>query len=216
MNKVYHLYLYSTNYSAENKREVYEGPMGVFSSLEEAEKALAKFCASEKYKYESVDEDFIDNLRVISFQIREEPLNVCSPNCTENIYIYDANGKLVEQQHGRGWSDTTPFKGKIESDCAFHKGDVVYAEIHGNKLCELAVIVRLPLSPDKAAEVNATYEDDVYMVYTSEGEHSCLRPNELYPIVIPLTESKKQIFSLISKVADTCAPESKLENGGLL
>lgn len=102
MNKVYQLYLYSTNYSAENKREVYEGAIGVFSSLEEAEKTLAKFCASEKFKYESVDEDFIDNLRVISFQIREEPLNVCSPNCTENIYIYDANGKLVEQQHGRG------------------------------------------------------------------------------------------------------------------
>lgn len=30
MNKVYQLYLYSTNYSVENKREVYEGPMGVF------------------------------------------------------------------------------------------------------------------------------------------------------------------------------------------
>lgn len=112
MNKVYQLYLYSTNYSAENKREVYEGAMGVFSSLEEAENALAKFCASEKFKYESVDEDFIDNLRVISFQIREEPLNICNPNCTENIYIYDANGKLVEQQHGRGWADTTPFKGR--------------------------------------------------------------------------------------------------------
>ena len=48
MNKVYQLYLYSTNYSAENKREVYEGPMGVFSSLEEAENSLAKFCASSK------------------------------------------------------------------------------------------------------------------------------------------------------------------------
>lgn len=48
MNKVYQLYLYSTNYSVENKREVYEGPMGVFSSLEEAENSLAKFCASEK------------------------------------------------------------------------------------------------------------------------------------------------------------------------
>ena len=122
MSKVYQLYLYSTNYSAENMREVYEGAMGVFSSLEEAENALAKFCASEKFKYESVDEDFIDNLRVISFQIREEPLNVCSPNCTENIYIYDANGIMVEQQYGRGWADTTPFKGKTESDCAFHKG----------------------------------------------------------------------------------------------
>ena len=216
MIKVYQLYLYSTNYSVENKREVYEGPMGVFSSLGEAENSLAKFCASEKFKYESVDEDFIDNLRVISFQIREEPLNVCNPNCTGIIYIYDANGKLIEQQHGRGWADTTPFRGKNESDCAFRKGDVVYAETHGNKLCELAVVVRLPLSPEKAAEVNATCEDDVYMVFTSDGEYSRLRPNELYPIVIPLTESKKQLFSLVSKVAESCAPESKLKNGGLL
>ena len=99
---------------------------------------------------------------------------------------------------------------------AFHKGDVVYAEIHGNKLCELAVVIRLPLSPDKAAEANATYEDDVYMVYTSDGEHSRLRPNELYPIVIPLTDSKKLLFSLVSKVADNCASESKLEKRGYL
>lgn len=216
MNKVYQLYLYSTNYSADDKREVYEGAMGVFSSLEEAENALAKFCASEKFKYEQVNEDYIDNIRVIAFQIREESLNLCSPNCTESIYIYDANGKLVEQQHGRGYADTTPYKGKTEADCAFRKGEVVYADIHGNKLCELAVVAGLPLNPEKAAKVNATYEDDVYIVYTSDCEHFHVRPNELYPIVIPLTESKKLLFSLVSKVADSCAPGSKLENGGLL
>lgn len=200
MNRVYQLYLYSTNYSIEDKREIYEGPIGVFSSLEEAENALSKFCTSEKFKYESVDENLIDNLRVISFQIREEPLNICNPNCTENIYIYDANGKLVEQQHGRGYADTFPFKGKTESDCAYRKGEVVYADIHGNKLCELAVVTQLPLSPEKAEQDNTTYEDDVYSVYTDNCEHYHLRPNELYPIVIPLSDNQQKLFSIISKV----------------
>lgn len=200
MSKVYLLYMYSTNYSYEDKREVNEDPMGVFSSLNEAENALAKFCESEQFKYEKVDEDLIDNIRVLSFQIREEPLNVCSPNCTEYIYIYNANGKLVEKQHGRGYSSSVPFNGKTESDCAFSKGDVVYADVHGNKLCELAVVTRLPLSPENAAKMNATDEDDVYCVYTSECEPCSMRPDELYPIVFPLNYNLQKLFSLISQV----------------
>lgn len=200
MSKVFLLYIYLTNYSYEDKREVREYPMGVFSSLNEAENALAKFCESEKFKYEKVDEDLIDNIRVLSFQIREEPLNVCSPNCTEYIYIYNANGKFVEKQHGRGYSSIVPFGGKSESDCAFSKGDVVYADVHGNKLCELAVVTQLPLSPEKAAKVNATYEDDVYSVYTSDCKRSRMRPDELYPIVFPLSDNLQKLFSLISQV----------------
>lgn len=206
MTYVYKLYMFSTNYAIEDKHEVYKGSLGIFSSREEAEKAIAEFIPI-RWKYEKLDEDGIDNIRVIAFHIYKEPLNVCECNCTNSIFIYDANGKLLERQYGRGYACDFPFAGKAQSELAFKKGEVVYADIHSNNCCELAVIAEVPLSPKRAAKLNAACDDDVYMVYTADCEHSHMRPNQLYPILTPLKENTQMLFSLVAQVAESRSPK---------
>ena len=198
MNKVYLLYMFCTNYAIADKHVVYQHLNGIFSSLAEAESAMAALSA-ERYKYESVDEDGIDNIRVISFQIFEEPLNVPEVNCTENIFIYNADAQLVEKQYGRGYGSVMPFHGKAENDTAYKIGDIVYADIHSNKSCELAVIIGLPMSFEKANPSVDTFEGDVYTIYTLECKPFHIRPNDIYPIVIPLSDNQQRLYSLISK-----------------
>lgn len=198
MNKVYLLYMFCTNYAIADKHVVYQHLNGIFSSLAEAESAMAALSA-ERYKYESVDEDGIDNIRVISFQIFEEPLNVPEVNCTENIFIFNADAHLVEKQYGRGYGSVMPFHGKAENDTAYKIGDIVYADIHSNKSCELAVITGLPISSEEANPSVDTFEGDVYTIYTSECKPFHIRPNDIYPIVIPLSDNQQRLYSLISK-----------------
>ena len=198
MNKVYLLYMFCTNYAIADKHVVYRHLNGIFSSLAEAESAMAALSA-ERYKYESVDEDGIDNIRVISFQIFEEPLNVPEVNCTENIFIFNADAQLVEKQYGRGYGSVMPFHGKAENDTAYKIGDIVYADIHSNKSCELAVITGLPISSEEANPSVDTFEGDVYTIYTSECKPFHIRPNDIYPIVIPLSDNQQRLYSLISK-----------------
>lgn len=198
MNKVYLLYMFCTNYAIADKHVVYQHLNGIFSSLAEAESAMAALSA-ERYKYESVDEDGIDNIRVISFQIFEEPLNVPEVNCTENIFIFNADAQLVEKQYGRGYGSVMPFHGKAENDTAYKIGDMVYADIHSNKSCELAVIIGLPISSEEANPSVDTFEGDVYTIYTSECKPFHIRPNDIYPIVIPLSDNQQRLYSLISK-----------------
>ena len=198
MNRVYLLYMFCTNYAIADKHVVYQHLNGIFSSLTEAESAMAALSA-ERYKYESVDEDGIDNIRVISFQIFEEPLNVPEVNCTENIFIFNADAQLVEKQYGRGYGSVMPFHGKAENDTAYKIGDIVYADIHSNKSCELAVIIGLPMSFEEANPSVDTFEGDVYTIYTLECKPFHIRPNDIYPIVIPFSDNQQRLYSLISK-----------------
>lgn len=198
MNRVYLLYMFCTNYAIADKHVVYQHLNGIFSSLTEAESAMAALSA-ERYKYESVDEDGIDNIRVISFQIFEEPLNVPEINCTENIFIYNADAQLVEKQYGRGYGSVIPYRGKAENETAYNIGEIVYADIHANLSCELAVIIGLPMSTEEANPSVDTFEGDVYKVCTTECKPLYIRPNDIYPIVIPLSDNQQRLYSLISK-----------------
>lgn len=212
MKYVYKLYMFSTNYSIKETHEVYQNCHGIFSSLEEAEKALTDLMPI-KWKFEKVDEDEIDNIRVIAFHIYEEPLNVCEVNCTQTIFIYDADGHFLEQQHGRAYGIyDVPFAGKKDEELAYKKGQVVYANFGRHNTCQLAVVAEVPLSPERAEKLNATCEDDVYIVYTADCEHHHMRPNDLFPIVVPLSENIEMLFSLVYKVAESRRPNHSYDN----
>lgn len=161
MNSIYELIHIEVDNQRYPLRKVKENRIGLFITLEKAQKGMMRHIADEKREYESTKELYEkdgEKMKIYSYtfgyEIAEREVNELYGQWhSRSVRTYKSNGELNDECL---ISDTPkkmdPFLGRPKEKIQFKVGDIV--EVLGYERAELYIIVGLPWMPEKVEKRN--------------------------------------------------------------